>query len=311
MRQMQAFLYVAALRRLAFAAMAAVAALACAPGAARADDGKLLLTGGVSSIDGAAGGGLSPWAVTAGYAATGEHAATASLTRIALPDYGLSVVGAAASIGERLELSVAHQEFATRGTGAALGLPGLRLQQNIFGAKVIVLGDAILDSDSWLPAIAVGAEVKQLGDGPLSPTLAALGASRHGTDVYVSATKLFLAQSVLVDVTLRATKGNQNGLLGFGGSAGEHASLEPEISLAWLLRRSVAVGVEYRFMPDKLDPSALGDGLRADDWKDVFVALAPNKHVSLTLAYADIGRVIPALQMRRQRGAYVSVQLAY
>ncbi|HEX5684843.1 MAG TPA: DUF3034 family protein, partial [Ideonella sp.] len=31
-------------------------------------NGKLLLTGGVSTIDGAAGGGLTPWAVTASYA---------------------------------------------------------------------------------------------------------------------------------------------------------------------------------------------------------------------------------------------------
>ena len=38
-----------------------VTALAC--GLAQADTGKLLLTGGVSSIDGAAGGGLTPWAV--------------------------------------------------------------------------------------------------------------------------------------------------------------------------------------------------------------------------------------------------------
>ena len=44
----------------AIAALCASAALLC--GSARADGGKLLLTGGVSSIDGAAGGGLTPWA---------------------------------------------------------------------------------------------------------------------------------------------------------------------------------------------------------------------------------------------------------
>jgi hypothetical protein len=40
---------------------AGVLALLCA--GAQADTGKLLLTGGVSSIEGAAGGGLTPWAV--------------------------------------------------------------------------------------------------------------------------------------------------------------------------------------------------------------------------------------------------------
>ena len=43
--------------------LAACAALACAGASlpAHAETGKLLLTGGVSSIDGAAGGGLTPW----------------------------------------------------------------------------------------------------------------------------------------------------------------------------------------------------------------------------------------------------------
>jgi hypothetical protein len=47
-----------------------LAALWCG-GAIAAGDGKLLLTGGVSSIDGAAGGGLTPWAVTGSYATDG------------------------------------------------------------------------------------------------------------------------------------------------------------------------------------------------------------------------------------------------
>ena len=51
--------------------------------------GKLLLTGGVSSIDGAAGGGLTPWAVTASYATDGELGATAHMTRVKSQDYAL------------------------------------------------------------------------------------------------------------------------------------------------------------------------------------------------------------------------------
>ena len=48
----------------------ALAGLTC--GLAQADTGKLRLTGGVSSIDGAAGGGLTPWAVIGTNATEGE-----------------------------------------------------------------------------------------------------------------------------------------------------------------------------------------------------------------------------------------------
>ncbi len=281
------------------------------PIAARAADGKLLLTGGVTGIDGAAGGGLTPWAVTTGYGSEGQWSATGFATRVATQDYGMSDYGIAASLNERVELSIARQDFATRATGAALGLPGLHLKQDIFGAKLVVAGDAVLESDTLMPALAIGIEVKRLDAGGLAATLQSLGASEHGTDFYASATKLFLAQSVLANLTLRATKANQNGLLGFGGTASEHLSLEPEVSLAWLLQRTLAVGAEYRAKPDKLNPSALGAGLREDDWKDLFIAWAPNKHVSLTLAYVDLGRIVPAVQTRRQTGAYASLQLAY
>ncbi|MDH0864081.1 DUF3034 family protein [Mitsuaria sp. GD03876] len=281
--------------------------LACAAQA----DGKLLLTGGVSSIDGAAGGGLSPWALTGSYATKGQIGATAYFTRLPVQDYSLTGYGVAVALGERAEFSLAKQDFNAGGTGAALGLPGLRLRQTILGAKVRLLGDAVLDADTWMPQIALGVEYKHLDAGGLAPTLSVLGAKRNGVDVYLSASKLFLAQSTLVNVTLRATRANQNGLLGFGGAASGSYSLVPEVSVAYLLSKQWAVGVEYRVKPDKLNPSILGDALREDDWKDVFVAWAPNKRFSLTAAYVDLGRVVPGIQPRRQRGVYGSIQFAY
>lgn len=281
--------------------------LACAAQA----QGKLLLTGGVSSIDGAAGGGLTPWALTGSYATSGQVGATAYFTRLPVQDYSLSGYGASVAFGERAELSIAKQDFSAGGTGAALGLPGLQLKQTILGAKVRLGGDAVLDADTWMPQIALGVEYKHLDAGGLAPTLSALGAKRNGVDVYLSATKLFLAQSTLVNVTLRATRANQNGLLGFGGTASSRYSLMPEVSVAYLINKQWAIGAEYRMKPDKLYPSILGDGLREDDWKDVFVAWAPNKHVSLTAAYVDLGRVAPGIQPRRQRGVYGSIQFAY
>ncbi|ANH69999.1 DUF3034 family protein [Mitsuaria sp. 7] len=284
-----------------------VVPLACAAQA----QGKLLLTGGVSSIDGAAGGGLTPWALTGSYATSGQVGATAYFTRLPVQDYSLSGYGASVAFGERAELSIAKQDFSAGGTGAALGLPGLKLKQTILGAKFRLVGDAVLDADTWMPQIALGVEYKHLDAGGLAPTLSALGAKRNGVDVYLSATKLFLAQSTLVNVTLRATRANQNGLLGFGGTASGRYSLMPEVSVAYLINKQWAIGAEYRMKPDKLNPSVLGDALREDDWKDVFVAWAPNKHVSLTAAYVDLGRVVPGVQPRRQRGVYGSIQFAY
>ncbi len=303
--------------RLNTLALAAISLLCI--GAAQADSGKLLLTGGVSSIDGAAGGGLTPWAVIGSNASAGEIGATAHFTRVNTNDYGLNAYGAAIGIFDRVEVSVARQDLKTGITGTALGLPGLHLRQTIVGGKIKLAGDAVLDSDSLMPQIAAGLEFKSLDSSGLDPTLDALGAKRRGVDAYVSATKLFLGQGILVNGTLRATKANQNGLLGFGatlGGARNSYRLQPEVSVALLLRKNLAVGAEYRKMPNHLQTAGqaagLGDGLRAQDWKDLFVAWAPSKHLSLTLAYVDLGTIVPATtDKRRQKGSYLSVQAAY
>lgn len=291
----------------------AVAVALAAAASAQAADGKLLLTGGVSTIDGAAGGGLTPWAVTGSYATAGEVGGTAFVTGVKTGDYALRVYGAAVSWNDRLELSLARQDLDTRDNLAPLGLSGLHLKQNILGLKLRVAGDAVLDSDRWMPQVAVGVEQKWTQAGALAPTLfGPLGARRTGTDVYFSATKLFLAPGVLVNATLRATRANQNGLLGFGGAQSSAYRLKPEVSVAKLLARDVAVGAEVRAKPDHLNRSVLGDGaLREDSWFDVFIAWAPNKQVSLTAAYVDLGRIAPAVQPKRQTGAYLSAQLAF
>ena len=289
----------------------AQAAVAQDPGAPAGRGGKLLMTGGVSSIDGAAGGGLTPWAVTGSYATQDQWGATAHATRVRTRDYALSAYGATLGWGDRAELSLARQDFDTGPTGPALGLPGLRLKLDILGLKLRLAGDAVLDSDTLMPQVAVGVQHKRLDAGGLATTLQALGAKDTGTDAYLSATKLFLAQGVLVNVTLRATQANQNGLLGFNGTQGRGTRLQPEASVAWLLRRDLAVGTEYRAKPDNLNPSALGQGLKEDDWADLFVAWAPTKNLSMTLAYVDLGHIVPAFVTRRQTGAYLSAQFAY
>jgi hypothetical protein len=293
----------------ALVSLAGLALAAAFPAWAAAD--KLLLTGGVSSIDGAAGGGISPWAVIGSNATAGQWGVAAHASVARTGDYRLKAFGVAAGIDERVEVSIAHQAFDASATGAALGVPGLVLKQDIVGLKWRLAGDAILDSDRWMPQIAVGVLAKRLDAGGLAPTLDALGARRRGTEVYLSATKLLLAQGLLLNATLRASKANQNGLLGHGGTAHDRHRLLPELSVAWLLSRQLAIGAEFRRKPDNLNPSLLGAGLKEDDWADAFIAWAPARHFSLTAAWVDLGRVVPGVQPRRQRGAYVSAQFAF
>jgi hypothetical protein len=264
--------------------------------------GKLLLTGGVSSIDGAAGGGLTPWAVIGSYATSGETGATAFVTRASTQDYGLTTAGAAVGFRDRVELSLARQSF-----DASVGVPDTTLKLDIVGVKVKLAGDAVLDADTWMPQIALGLEYKQLKPGnAVGSVLDSVGAKRDGVDLYLSATKLFLAQGILVNGTLRATKANQNGLLGFGATDRGRYRLKPEVSVAVLLHKTLAVGAEIRAKPDNL--AFAGPAFREHAWKDLFVAWAPSKHVSITAAYVDLGNLVGH---ERQTGGYLSVQLAY
>ena len=176
-------------------AMAALA-LACSTGLAHADTGKLLLTGGVSTIAGSAGGGLTPWAVIGTNATEGEVGASAYLTHAATQDYALTGYGVAVGIHDRVELSLARQDFDASPTIALNGIapfgitPGQHIKMDVVGVKVRVAGDAILDSDNWMPQIAVGLEHKRVHPGSLQSVLDFLGTKTQGTDVYVSATKL-------------------------------------------------------------------------------------------------------------------------
>ncbi|AYM97455.1 DUF3034 family protein [Acidovorax sp. 1608163] len=297
---------------------------ALAAGAAQADTGKLLLTGGVSSITGSAGGGITPWAVIGTNATEGELGVSSYATRAGTQDYALTSYGVALGYKDRVELSLARQDFDAAPAFALNGIapfgvvPGQHIQMDVLGLKVKLAGDAILDADTWMPQIAVGLEHKQVRPGSLQSVLDFLGTQTSGTDVYVSATKLLLGQGLLLNGTLRYTNANQNGLLGFGSAAPgkSRRSLQPEFSIAYLLRPNLAVGAEYRFKPNNLQAlgaaAGLGAALREDDWKDLFIAWAPSKNVSLTLAYVDLGRIVPGVTRdRRQTGYYLSAQVAF
>lgn len=66
-----------------------------------------------------------------------------------------------------------------------------------------------------------------------SALLSAIGArSADGVDFYIAGTKLLLAESLLLNATVRATKANQFGLLGFGGDQNGGYSAQFEGSAA-------------------------------------------------------------------------------
>jgi len=267
-------------------------------GAALFDSGKLLATGGVSALEGAGGGGLTTWALISGYGTDRGVGINGHFTYAGVNEYSLWSEGVAIGFFDRVELSYARLTFDTEDVGAALGLgKGYKFDLDVYGAKVKVLGDAIYDQDGWLPQISVGAQYKSNNRGAL---LHAIGARNDsGTDYYIAASKLFLAQSLLVNATLRETKANQFGILGFGGDKHGGYSTEFEGSAAYLLSRKFALGAEYRSKPDNLGIA------KEDDAWDVFAAYFLDKHLSLTAAYVDLGNIVIK---DHQHGVYLSLQ---
>lgn len=261
--------------------------------------GKLLLTGGVSQVEGSAGGGLTPWAVIGGNDSEGQFGGTVFATEIGTTDYKVTSTGLLFGIDNRVEMSASRQSFDTQAVGTALGLGyGYTINQTTLGAKVRLIGDAVLDSDRWLPQISVGVQYKSNDKAGL---VTALGArSGKGTDLYVSATKLLLARGLLLNATIRQTKANQYGILGFGGIDDKYHT-EFEASAAYLLSKRLAVGAEVRTKPDNLAVAREGTAY------DAFVAYAICKHLSLTVAYVDLGTIVT----RRQTGLYASLQAGF
>ena len=276
------------------------------------DEGKFLLTAGFNDLEGSGGGGLVPLAFITGYGSSDSWGANAHFTNIQLKDFQLRTYGAAVGALDRFELSYTRHEFNVTGTA----LDGLGVSQDILGIKIKLLGDAVYGQDSWLPQIAVGAEyhrndgidhAAQVGLAGVTSVTQLGAASEHGTDIYLAATKVFLAENLLVNVAIRATKANEFGLLGFGGDLKNTYSYKPEGTIAYLLTRTLAVGSEIRTRPHNLS---------VDDESSaytVFIGWTPTKNLSLVAAYLNIGGVLgPATGVtRHQDGPYISIQAGF
>ncbi len=257
---------------------------------------RLLATGGLISVEGSAGGGLTPWAVIAGLGTDTQIGASSACTLVKPPDFELETCGLALGIDNRLELSLDRQRF---DLGSVIA--GQAIDQTIVGAKVRLYGDMVADQDRAWPQLALGAQWKDNTSFDQVPK--ALGARRaSGLDVYIAATKLWLdgplGHSWIGDLTLRYSEANQLGLLGFGGDIGTYHLL-PEASIGCFVTDHLVAGVEYREKPNNLS------SVREDDYKDAFVAYLPVKWLSLALAYVDLGRVA---DKPGQAGPYLSLQ---
>ena len=261
--------------------------------------GRLITTGGVSEIEGAAGGGIVPWAVIAGYGTRDQVSVAAYHSHLAIDDFRLNSSGVAMGIRDWLELSLARQVF-----GLGTTVSGQSIRQDVVGVKLKLAGDLVTDQDRWMPQVAVGVQYKKNRDMAVPLSLGARDGS--GVDFYLAATKLYLAgfagRNLLANVTVRATKANQLGLLGFGGDKRNRYQPQVEASLAVLVKDNLAVGAEYRSKPDNLH------AFREDNFVDLFVACFPSKNVSITIAHAVMGQIA---DKRDQKGTYLSLQLAY
>ncbi|MCU8033263.1 MULTISPECIES: DUF3034 family protein [unclassified Shewanella] len=256
-----------------------------------AEGSRVVATGGGTMIEGSAGGGIVPWAVINGYGSSGEWSATAMATGVYVDDFTLKVIGASLSFDNRFELSVARQTFDLDTMGGELG-------QDIFGVKYKLTGELLYTA---MPQITLGAQYKRVDDFAIPQAVGAR--DDWGLDVYIAASKVFFdavaGRNVLLNGTVRATKANQTGLLGFGTQANHDYQFVLEASAAVLLTDNVALGIEYRQKPDELAFA------QEDDWQDVFLAWFINKHFSVVTAYANLGSIAG---FEEQRGWYLSVE---
>jgi len=191
--------------------------------------GRLLGTGAVTAVDGAAGGGINPWAVISGYGTNQQIGATAFYSHVLLNNYNMDAYGASVGIFNRIEISYARQSFSLGNTGQALdnriirtaaggsnpfgygggttsdaltafnllpaGGPAFfgdnyQLNQDIIGLKVRLFGDIVYDQNWWEPQVSVGVDFHH---NEMPKNLAeTLGVKRNGVSYYLSATKVWL-----------------------------------------------------------------------------------------------------------------------
>lgn len=252
---------------------------------------RILATSGLNSVEGTAGGGITPWAIISGYSSSEEWSATTHYSAVRLDDFDLGVLGASVSYSNRVEVSFSQQKLDV--------LPlSTSIEQRIYSVKARLYGDIIYGD--W-PQISAGIIHKENKDFEVPQLLGARNDS--GTDYYLAASKLFLhgagGYNWLFNASARYSNANQNGLLGFGDVSNSEKKWLAEASFAVLPREDLAIGIEYRQQPNVLA------SVDEDSWKDFFVAWFVNKNLSISAAYVDLGTIAG---LPDQTGYYINFQ---
>ena len=278
-----------------------------------AADSRLIMSGGITGFEGVAGGGITPWAMIGGYASEDEIDFTVNAQTLDVDRYHLTTGGVLLSVYDRFELSLQRQSlsvsddvtgdaFAALTANAITTAQSTKIEQDIVGLKVKLYGDAIFADYLAPPQISLGVQYKKNRDMNTSLSISdgsvplpgqgiplILGAQDDsGLDIYLSASKVWLGLAggnhVLANLTVRATKANAFGLLGFESATDDSYDFEYEGSLAVIPASSWVIGTEFRTQSDRLG------GLAGEKtvW-DLFVAWFPSKHFSATLAWVDLG----------------------
>lgn len=259
------------------------------------DQGELVATAGLLSPNGSAGGGITSWAILSGYGSADSWGGAAQASTVALDDYQLTTLAISVAVNNRFEIFASRNEL---DLPSRLGVPFGSIAQKTIGAKVRLEGDLIYGD---VPQISLSAYYQDHEDEPL---LNALGGLRDSdTGVQLGVTRLWVDglghRTWLGHIGLRYDRATYLGLLGHGAS-GTSREISVEAAGAVFINRHLAIGAEYRQMPDVLP------GIAEDDWKDVFIAWFPNKNVSVALAYVDAGEIVG---LPSQNGVYVAVEV--
>jgi hypothetical protein len=255
---------------------------------------KVIATGGASNIEGAAGGGIVPWAVINGYASSGQWSVTTFNNNVGVDDFTLHTYGVGASYNNEWELSFTRQKF-------NLDTIGGDLQQDILGLKYHLAGELLY---SAMPQLSLGMQYKKHRNFALP---AAVGAhDNNDIDYYLAASKVYFAavagRNLLLNATVRASRANQIGLLGFGSGTDHSYQYLFETSAALLITPQLAVGVEFRQKPNQL---AFAD---EQHWRDIFAAWFINKNFSLVGGYVDLGSIAG---LNQQQGYYLALEASW
>ena len=263
--------------------------------AAANNNARIIATGGATSIEGSAGGGIVPWAILSGYADEDQKGGAAAVSHLVLDDFDFSTLAVSYNLGNRVEFSAARQRFDIDSVAASE-----ELEQNVFGVKLRLAGDLIY---THIPQVSLGIQYKRNTTFTIPQSVSAVDNS--DVDFYLAASKLWLNgpfnRSLFINGTLRATRANQIGLMGFGGDLNRDHEPVVELSAGVFINRHWVVGAEYRQKPDNLSFA------KEDDWRDVFVGWFPNKRLSMVLSWASLGSIAG---FDDQSGLQLSVQIS-